>query len=93
VGTCLAQKNFVFLSVGGLIFGFLYRHDFLYISSARQRFGHGNTKILFFTKMNIFAYIVDRRNLHRGTTWFPGGAKTGAVYGINRGPVLTDVYM
>jgi hypothetical protein len=40
----------VFLSVWDLIFG-IFRHTFLYISSTRQIFGHGNTKILFLTKL------------------------------------------
>ena len=29
----------------------IFRHNFVYISSARQRFCHGNTKILFLTKL------------------------------------------
>jgi hypothetical protein len=56
VGTCLAQNNFVLLSVWGLIFG-IFRHNLLYISSVRQRFGHRNTKILFLTKL-FFPFLL-----------------------------------
>jgi hypothetical protein len=74
----------------GLIFG-IFRHNYLYISSARQRFGDGNTKILFLTKL-FFPFCLylrqKRASLGRGTTQFTGGAKTGTggtsspVYGI-----------
>jgi hypothetical protein len=47
-GNLSGPENFVFLSVWGLIFG-IFRHNVLYISSAREIFGHGNTKILFLT--------------------------------------------
>ena len=43
-------KKFVFLSVWSLIFG-IFRYNLLYISSAKQRFGHGISKILFLTKL------------------------------------------
>ena len=49
VGTCLAQKFIFNFRCWGLIFG-IFRHNFLYSSSTRQRFGYGNTKI-FLTKL------------------------------------------
>ena len=68
--------------------------SFLYISFARQRFDHGNTKTVFFLTQLFFIFCLyfrqRRRSLGGGTTQFTGGAKTRGGgqappgYGIER---------
>jgi hypothetical protein len=68
VGTCLALKNFVFLSVCARARAWFseFLETFLYISSARQGFGLKYSSYLSYSNLHFFAYIFDRRDLHRG---------------------------
>ena len=75
-GNCLAPKNFVVLSVWGLIFS-IFRYNFLLSVHPLDKdliWSYGTTRILFLNKYVIlpfFAYVLDKSDLHLGG----GGSK------------------